>query len=176
MFLANITFCLKNKNYFTCARNFCKNDQNCHDFQAPEQHGKCQHILCRVGQTAEISGRPTIGPTPGPELVIQAITALNAVSKDSPLKATKTLKAAMLSIYPAKNTKTDETTALLTVKEPTFIGKTRLGSVAIVKDLRRKAKITCQRKIFIEPEVDPVQPPVRAKMINNVPAKAPHCI
>ena len=142
----------------------------------PSSMANASTYFAASGKLLKFPAGPTIGPTPGPELVIQAITALNAVSKDSPLKATKTLKAAMLSIYPAKNTKTDETTALLTVKEPTFIGKTRLGSVAIVKDLRRKAKITCQRKIFIEPEVDPVQPPVRAKMINYVPAKAPHCI
>ena len=76
----------------------------------------------------------------------------------------------------AKKTKTDATTPLPTSNFPIFTGITRLGSVAKVNVCLIKAKMTCHLKILIEPEVEPVHPPVRAKIIKSVEEKAPHNI
>ena len=46
---------------------------------------------------------------------------------------------------------------------PIFNGITRLGSIADKKYFRKNALTTCQRNIFIEPLVDPVQPPIMDK-------------
>ena len=100
---------------------------------------------------------------PGPELVMQPMTALNAVSKSNPNNAKRKVKIIMLKKYAERNTNTEDTILLSLVKVPILTGTTRFGSTAEIKCFLTKANTTCQRKILIEPVVEPVHPPVKAK-------------
>ena len=70
----------------------------------------------------------------------------------------------MLKKYAERKTKTEATTLLSLVNVPILTGTTRLGSTAEIRCFFTKAITTCQRKILMEPVVEPVQPPVKANI------------
>ena len=106
--------------------------------------------------------------------MIHAITEPMAVLKSSPVMAIRTVSMIKLNIYADINTKTEFTKLPSLDRRPILIGITRLGSMAVISDFFKNAMTTCQRNILTEPEVDPVQPPVKAKMTKMVDANAPH--
>ncbi len=90
--------------------------------------------LAKSDNGANVPAGPTTGPIPGPELVMQATTALKAVEKSNPVQATSTVRTTNVAIKALINTNTDEIIELLVVRFPILIGTTWFGSVATIID------------------------------------------
>ena len=101
------------------------------------------------------------------------ITALKEVRKSIPFIDISKVKPIILKIYTTKNTNTELAIAGDIMLLPILSGVKRFGSVMEMKLFFKYVKITCQRNILTEPDVEPVHPPVKAKTINAVPIKGP---
>ena len=72
-------------------------------------------------------------PIPGPLLVMQAMTALNEVTKSKPHIDTNKVSIAILKEYMVKNVNIELVTSLLILLCPIFKGTKRLGSVVVIR-------------------------------------------
>ena len=91
-----------------------------------------------------------------------------------PVKAMQRVRTMVLKLNAVRKIKIEPATWAEMLLWPIFKGTIRLGSVVVIKARLSCAKTTCQRNILIDPDVEPVQPPVKAKTTNAVAANGPH--
>ena len=125
---------------------------------------------------AKLPAGPVASVRPRPELVILPATAPSAVTKSTPVMEIISVNSIMASKKPNAMTNTEETILSSMTFPPAFITVTWLGERELVAFFLKKAIMTCQRKILIEPVVEPVQPPCRNKMKKTATAHVPHWI
>ena len=143
---------------------FCAAGQRRQYFQPPQNHDKRQDIFYKrrkSGKTTSRSG--CLG---------QAQAGVGYIARNRAERRNKVYsrhgnnqrKQHNGKQKPNAMTNTEETILSSMTFPPAFITVTWLGERELVAFFLKKAIITCQRKILIEPVVEPVQPPCRNKM------------
>ena len=107
-------------------------------------------------------------------MVIHPTTAAKAVKISTLDNVSNKTKNTIVKKYKVVKTKTDDVTRSLKIKFLILNGITRFGATANAIECFKKAQITCQRKILIDPVVEPGQPPIKDITAKAATEKLPH--